>query len=87
MIIIGAANVTLWFPATQQVPTGFCSSSPSRGSHVLLMLVNIILLIVGPFHETGAAIILFALILAPILTGVGFIPSKGVCRSSTWSSG
>jgi C4-dicarboxylate transporter DctM subunit len=39
-----------------------------------MMLVNIILLIVGCFMETGAAIILFAPILAPILTSVGFHP-------------
>jgi C4-dicarboxylate transporter DctM subunit len=76
MIIIGAANVTLWFLATQQVPIKVSQFflSISQNPYVLLMLVNIILLIVGCFMETGAAIILFAPILAPILTGVGFHP-------------
>jgi C4-dicarboxylate transporter DctM subunit len=76
MIIIGAANVTLWFLATQQVPIQVSQFflSLSKNPYVLMLLVNIILLIVGCFMETGAAIILFAPILAPILTGVGFHP-------------
>jgi C4-dicarboxylate transporter DctM subunit len=76
MLIIAAANITLWFLATQQVPLRVSEffMSISKNPYVLLMLVNIILLIVGCFMETGAAIILFAPILAPILTGVGFAP-------------
>ncbi|OGP73172.1 MAG: C4-dicarboxylate ABC transporter permease [Deltaproteobacteria bacterium RBG_16_49_23] len=76
MLIIGTANVTLWFLATQQVPQKVSTLflSISTNPYVLLFIVNIILLIVGCFMETGAAIILFAPILAPILTGVGFHP-------------
>ena len=76
MLIIGAANITLWFLATQQAPIKVSQFflSISKNPYALLMLVNIILLIVGCFMETGAAIILFAPILAPILTGVGFHP-------------
>ncbi len=76
MIIIGAANITLWFLATQQVPLQVSQffMAISQNPYVLLLLVNVILLIVGCFMETGAAIILFAPILAPILTGVGFHP-------------
>jgi len=76
MLIIGTANVTLWFLATQQVPQKVSTFflSLSTNPYVLLFIVNIILLIVGCFMETGAAIILFAPILAPILTRVGFHP-------------
>jgi C4-dicarboxylate transporter DctM subunit len=76
MIIIGTANITLWFLATQQVPIKVSQFflSLSQNPYVLMLLVNIILLIVGCFMETGAAIILFAPILAPILTSVGFHP-------------
>ena len=76
MLIIGTANVTLWFLATQQVPqkVSMFFLSISNNPYVLLLIVNIILLIVGCFMETGAAIILFAPILAPILTGVGLDP-------------
>lgn len=76
LMIIGTANVALWFLATQQVPQKVSEIflAISRNPYVLLFIVNIILLIVGCFMETGAAIILFAPILAPILTGVGFHP-------------
>jgi C4-dicarboxylate transporter DctM subunit len=76
MLIIGTANVTLWFLATQQVPQKVSGLflSISQNPYVLLLIVNLILLIVGCFMETGAAIILFAPILVPILTGVGFHP-------------
>jgi C4-dicarboxylate transporter DctM subunit len=76
MLIIGTANVTLWFLATQQVPQKVSTFflSISSNPYVLLLIINIILLMVGCFMETGAAIILFAPILAPILTGVGFHP-------------
>ena len=76
MLLIGTANIALWFLATQQVPekvsTFFLSISHSP--YVLMLIVNILLLITGCFMETGAAIILFAPILAPILTGAGFHP-------------
>jgi len=76
LMIIGTANVALWFLATQQVPQKVSEFflSISTNPYVLLLTVNIILLVVGCFMETGAAIILFAPILAPILTGVGFHP-------------
>jgi len=76
MLLIGTANIALWFLATQQVPekvSGFLLSL-SHSPYVLMLIVNIILLITGCFMETGAAIILFAPILAPILTGAGFHP-------------
>jgi C4-dicarboxylate transporter DctM subunit len=76
MLIIGTANVTLWFLATQQVPQKVSEFflSISHNPNVLMFIVNILLLITGCFMETGAAIILFAPILAPILTGAGFHP-------------
>ena len=76
MLLIGTANIALWFLATQQVPekvSGFLLSI-SHSPYVLMLIVNILLLITGCFMETGAAIILFAPILAPILTGAGFHP-------------
>ena len=39
-----------------------------------MLIVNILLLVTGCFMETGAAIILFAPMLAPILTNAGFHP-------------
>jgi len=76
MFIIGTANIALWFLATQQVPEKVASFflSISNNPYVLMFIINILLLITGCFMETGAAIILFAPILAPILISVGFHP-------------
>ncbi len=76
MFIIGTANIALWFLATQQVPEKVASFflSISNNPYVLMFIINILLLITGCFMETGAAIILFAPILAPILINVGFHP-------------
>jgi len=76
MFIIGTANIALWFLATQQVPEKVASFflSFSHNPYVLMFIINILLLITGCFMETGAAIILFAPILAPILISVGFHP-------------
>lgn len=46
----------------------------SSNKYILLLLVNIFLLLVGMFMDTGAAIILFAPILAPIMYEVGVHP-------------
>jgi C4-dicarboxylate transporter DctM subunit len=76
MLIIGTANIALWFLATQQVPEKVATFflSVSHNPYVLMLIVNILLLVTGCFMETGAAIILFAPILAPILTNAGFHP-------------
>jgi len=72
MFIIGTANIALWFLATQQVPEKVASFflSFSHNPYVLMFIINILLLITGCFMETGAAFILFAPILAPILISV-----------------
>jgi tripartite ATP-independent transporter DctM subunit len=76
MFIIGTANIALWFLATQQVPEKVSTFflSVSGNPYVLMLIVNILLLITGCFLETGAAIILFAPMLAPILAKAGFHP-------------
>jgi hypothetical protein len=49
MFIIGTANITLWFLATQQVPEKVASFflSISHNPYVLMLIVNILLLITG----------------------------------------
>ncbi|RPI99850.1 MAG: TRAP transporter large permease [Deltaproteobacteria bacterium] len=76
MLIIGTANIALWFLATQQVPEKVAAFflTISHNPYILMLIVNILLLITGCFMETGAAIILFAPILAPILIKAGFHP-------------
>ena len=65
MIILGTANPTM---------IGDLFTSISNSPYVILMLVNILLLIVGTFMETNAAIIILAPIFCPMLEKMGVNP-------------
>ncbi len=76
LLIISLANVFAWVIAANQTPVKLSSMfrSATSNPYVFLLIVNILLLIVGMFMETGAAIILLAPILAPIATQLGVHP-------------
>ena len=76
LLIISLANVFAWVIAANQIPVKLSSMflSATSNPYVFLLIVNILLLIVGMFMETGAAIILLAPILAPIATQLGIHP-------------
>lgn len=75
-LIISFSTIFSWALGMQKVPDQIAvlmlriSSNP----YVLLMLVNVLLIVVGMWMETGAAILLFAPILAPIMYKVGIGP-------------
>lgn len=76
LFIIATANILAWVLASQQVPQKLSAFLLSLNSnpHVILLAVNIFLLVVGMFLETGAAVILLAPILHPALVALGFHP-------------
>jgi len=76
LLIISLANVFAWVIAANQVPVKLSAMflSATSNPYVFLLIVNILLLIVGMFMETGAAIILLAPILAPIAVKLGIHP-------------
>ena len=76
MIILGTANTFGRILTLQRVPTmiGDLFTSISNSPYVILMLVNILLLIVGTFMETNAAIIILAPIFCPMLEKMGVDP-------------
>lgn len=76
LLIISLANVFAWVIAANQIPVRLSSLflSATTNPYVFLLIVNILLLIVGMFMETGAAIILLAPILAPIAVQLGIHP-------------
>jgi tripartite ATP-independent transporter DctM subunit len=76
LFIIGTANVLGWVLASQQVPQRLSAFFLSLGTNPFLVLfvVNLFLLLVGMFLETGAAVILLAPILHPALTSLGLHP-------------
>jgi tripartite ATP-independent transporter DctM subunit len=75
-MIIAFSTTFAWAMGAQNVPdqiAQFMMGISSRPT-TLLFFINIILLIVGMWMEIGAAIILFAPILAPVMYHVGIHP-------------
>lgn len=76
MFIIGAASIYGWVLTSERIPqviTGFLLSV-SEERWVIILLINLILLIVGTFLETIAAIIIMVPILFPIAVSLGVDP-------------
>jgi tripartite ATP-independent transporter DctM subunit len=75
-IIVAFASIYSWVLGSERVPEMIARFllSMSNNRYVLLLLVNLLLIIVGMWMETGAAIILFAPILAPIMARIGVHP-------------
>lgn len=75
-LIIAFANIFAWIMSIEKVPELIANLmlSISSNKYILLFIANIFLIIVGMWMDTGAAIILFAPILAPIMYKVGVHP-------------
>lgn len=75
-MIVSCAAIFSWVLSSERIPEHIAAFmfSVSANKYVLLFLVNILLIIVGMWMESGAAIILFAPILAPIMVKVGIHP-------------
>lgn len=76
MLIVAFANAFSWVAAIEKVPDAIAAilMSISSNKYVLLMIVNVFYIFVGMIMDTGAAIILFAPIIGPVLTMVGVNP-------------
>ena len=76
MIIIGTAAVFSWLIASQGVPglIGGWLRAMSDQPWIYLLVVNILLLIVGMFMESAAAILILMPVLMPIALGYGIDP-------------
>ncbi len=76
LIILGTATTFGRILTLQRIPTiiGEFFSSITNSRIVMLILINILLLIVGCFMETNAAIIILAPIFLPIVQAMGVDP-------------
>ena len=76
LFLISASSAMSFVMAYSGIPAAISTGimSISTNKYVILLLMNIILMVVGMFMDTGAAIILFAPILAPIMYEVGVHP-------------
>ena len=76
LIILAFAHLFGWILAAEKVPEAVAVTimSFSKNPIVILLLVNILLLFVGTFMETLAAVILLTPILLPLTESIGVDP-------------
>ncbi|HHV38294.1 MAG TPA: TRAP transporter large permease [Tepidimicrobium sp.] len=76
MILVGFANLFAWILASEQIPQMIANGilSISTNKYVVILLINILLLFVGMFMETLAAIVILFPVLLPVAVQVGMDP-------------
>lgn len=75
-VITSISAVFAWAIGVQQIPQKLSAFmlGITDNPYVMMMIINIILIIVGMWMETSAAVLLFAPILAPIAVSMGIHP-------------
>jgi tripartite ATP-independent transporter DctM subunit len=76
LIIVGGASIFGWILATTRVTEAFAESllALTTNPYAILLLINVLLLVVGCFLETIAAITILTPVLLPIAVQVGVDP-------------
>ena len=76
MLIIATAQVFGWILTSERVPDAIAQSFTNITSSpiVFMILINLLLLVVGTFMETNAAIIILAPIFLPLVIELGIDP-------------
>ena len=76
MLIIAAANLYGWFLVFSKIPQDFAALMQSMTGDpvIILLMINALLLVVGCFMESLAAITVLTPILLPVAMGVGIHP-------------
>ncbi|MBP1716222.1 MAG: dicarboxylate transporter, DctM subunit, partial [Deltaproteobacteria bacterium] len=76
LLVIGTANVLAWVLSAEQIPQKIAEAmlGISNNPYWILLLINLFLLVVGMFMESGAAIIILAPVLAQVAQTVGLNP-------------
>lgn len=76
LALIGLANVFGWIMANEEIPQTIAKTmlSISTNKYVIILLINVLLLIVGMFMETIAALIILFPPLLAVAVGVGIDP-------------
>ncbi len=76
MLLVGFANVFAWILTSQQVPQMIADAllSISTNKLIILLLINILLLFVGSFMETIAALVILFPVLLKVVIPLGIDP-------------
>ena len=67
VLIIVAANVFGYYMSWERIP----QMLTEQNKYVMLMIINVLLLVLGMFLEGGAALIILAPLLVPVVKGLG----------------
>jgi len=76
LVLVGFANVFAWILVSERIPQAIAASilSITDNRFVIILIINILLLIVGMFMETIAALIILFVPLLTLATAVGIDP-------------
>jgi C4-dicarboxylate transporter DctM subunit len=76
LLIIGMANIFAWVLTAEQIPQKIAAVllGLTRDPHLILLLINVVLIMVGMFMEGGAAIIILSPTLLAVAQAVGIHP-------------
>ncbi|MCB4767628.1 TRAP transporter large permease [Ancylobacter sp. Lp-2] len=76
ILLVGLANLFGWILTSEQIPQQIAASmlAMTENKYVIILLVNVLLLIVGTFMETIAALIILFPPLLAVATAVGIDP-------------
>ena len=76
MLLVGFANLFGWIMVREQIPQLVADSilGISTNAIVVILLINLLLLFVGTFMETIAAIVILFPVLLPVATSIGMDP-------------
>ncbi len=76
ILLVGLANVFGWILTSEQIPQAIAASmlALTTNKYLIILLINILLLIVGTFMETIAALIILFPPLLAVATQVGIDP-------------
>ncbi|WP_067142946.1 TRAP transporter large permease [Oceanivirga salmonicida] len=78
MILVGFANVFAWILSSERIPQMIADAilSISSSPIVIILLINVLLLFVGMFMETIAALVILFPVLLPIALEIGMEPTQ-----------
>lgn len=76
MVLVGFANLFAWILTTEQIPQLIAETmlNITQNKYLILLLVNLLLLFVGMFMETIAALLILFPVLLKVATSVGIAP-------------
>ena len=76
MALVGFANIFAYILTKEQIPAMIANAmlAITHNKYILLLMINVLLLFVGCFMETIAALLILFPVLLPVVTAVGVSP-------------